>query len=59
MIPPLTPLRFYQFAQAFAQQEALLFGPRALIPAQRVREGWWTPMFPSLFLSAPHAKRRG
>ena len=55
----LTPLSAYQFAQWVAHREIQLFGTRALSSAQRTTNGWWTPIFPSIFLCAPRAKRRG
>ncbi len=55
--PALTPLHAYQFAQRVALREVQMFGPQALTPAQRTPGGWWTPMFPAIYLVFPRAKR--
>ncbi len=62
----MTPFQAYQFAQRTAQRAIQIYGTSAIVPARRTTSGWWTPMFPTVYLPAkkcilrrPRASRNG
>lgn len=46
----MTPFQAYQFAQSQAQSVVRTTGPSGIVPARRTPGGWWTPMFPTVYL---------